>query len=125
LAAIVAGGDVNENFMKMTKGPQEEVTPTMHRSGRSIVVEIPFKWVDFGTWESVAIYQETRDKKPELRAKIEIEASNNFVRMSDPNKPVALIGVSDLVVVDTPNGLLICKKDQSGRVGEVVKALEA
>jgi len=72
----------------------------------------------------VAIYQETRDKKPELRAKIEIEANNNFVRVSDEKKPVALIGVSDLVVVDTPNGLLICKKDQSGRVGEVVKELE-
>ncbi|MFA6518320.1 MAG: sugar phosphate nucleotidyltransferase [Candidatus Shapirobacteria bacterium] len=115
--------EAESQYLKMEPGSIENEIIS-HKIKGGYVIEMPFEWHDLGTWASVAIYQETRDKKPELRAKIEIEANNNFVRVSDEKKPVALIGVSDLVVVDTPNGLLICKKDQSGRVGEVVKELE-
>ena len=37
---------------------------------------------------------------------------------------MALIGVEGLVVVDTGDSLLVCRKDQSGRVGEVVEKLK-
>jgi mannose-1-phosphate guanylyltransferase len=37
---------------------------------------------------------------------------------------VALIGVEDLFVIDTDDALLICKNDQSGKVGDVVKFLK-
>lgn len=122
LMRVVDGANVAEQYALMPKGPVEEVTRMALLEG--YIVELPFSCIDFGTWESVAIYQETRAREQELRNKIEIEARDNFVRVSDPNKPVALIGVSDLVVVDTPQGLLVCRKDQSGRVGEVVKELE-
>ena len=38
-------------------------------------------------------------------------------------KVVALIGVEDLVVVDTEDALLICKKDEAQRVKEVLERL--
>jgi hypothetical protein len=37
---------------------------------------------------------------------------------------VALLGVDDLIVVETPDALLIARKDQAQRVGDVVKLLE-
>jgi len=39
-------------------------------------------------------------------------------------KMVALVGVQDLIVVDTPDALLIASRGRAQQVGEVVKALE-
>jgi mannose-1-phosphate guanylyltransferase len=70
----------------------------------------------------VANYLENNSKPETLNSKkIEIEAQNNFVRSE---KTVAIIGLSDLVVIDSPNGILVCPKSMSGKVGEVPKILE-
>ena len=37
---------------------------------------------------------------------------------------VALVGVRDLIVVDTPDALLVASRDRAQEVGEIVKALE-
>ena len=54
---------------------------------------------------------------------MQIDAQENFVYRKD-KKMVALIGVRDLVVVDTGDALLISKKTQSGKVGQVVDKLK-
>src|SRR5262249_29679192 len=51
-----------------------------------------------------------------------IDAAGNFV--SSPGKFVAVVGVQDLVVVDTTDALLICPRDRVQDVGKVVKWLE-
>ena len=83
---------------------------------------MPFDWVDFGTWESVANYMKDKGiyNQEDL---FELEAGNNFVYRGG-EKYVALIGVEDLVVIDTSDGLLITKKDQTGKVGQVVDKLK-
>ncbi|MBI5084605.1 MAG: mannose-1-phosphate guanylyltransferase [Acidobacteria bacterium] len=52
-----------------------------------------------------------------------LDARGNFV--DAPGKLVALLGVEDLVVVDTPDALLVTRRELAQRVGELVKALEA
>jgi hypothetical protein len=37
---------------------------------------------------------------------------------------VALLGVDDLIVIDTPDALLVARRDLAQQVGDVVKALE-
>jgi hypothetical protein len=49
-------------------------------------------------------------------------AHHNFVDAR--GKMVALVGVEDLIVIDTPDALLVVRRDLAQRVGEVVKALE-
>ena len=41
-----------------------------------------------------------------------------------PGKPVALVGVEDLLVVDTPDALLICRRGRSQEIRQVVETLE-
>ena len=101
LMAITKGGDVAIEYAKMPKAGVEEVTEQAYRDGEALVVELPFKWVDFGTWESVANYLGT-------------DANGNFIRTE---KKTVVIGLNDIVVVETGEGLLVCKKDQSGKVG--------
>ena len=58
-----------------------------------------------------------------LRSRTQLlSADGNYV---DSNKLVALVGVQDLIVVDTPDALLIVRRQDSQRVAELVKALEA
>jgi mannose-1-phosphate guanylyltransferase len=53
---IANGGDIKSEYSKMKPGPIEEVTQQVHLDGGSLVVEVPFKWVDFGTFESLFKY---------------------------------------------------------------------
>ncbi|HEY6736180.1 MAG TPA: sugar phosphate nucleotidyltransferase [Candidatus Saccharimonadia bacterium] len=53
-----------------------------------------------------------------------IEAENSFIR-NDEDKPVAVIGLDNVVVVNTPHGILVSRKDISQKVKEIVKRLEA
>ena len=123
LVAIVNNGDVVTEYAKMPKGAIEEVTKVVYQKGEALVVELPFNWIDFGTWESVADYMDDRGFYKKDGENLEIESSNNFIYKKD-KKFVAIVGVDDLVVVDTGDALLITKKDQTGKVGMVVDKLK-
>jgi len=122
LVVIANNGDVVTEYGKMPKAGIEEVTKLVYKNSEAMVVELPFNWVDFGTWESVANYMKEKEmyKSDDV---LEIDSKNNFVYRKD-KKYVALIGVEDLVVVDTGDGLLITRKDQTGKVGMVVDKLK-
>jgi mannose-1-phosphate guanylyltransferase len=122
LMNYVNGADLNVEYAKMPKGPIEDVTQKVF--DQALVVELPFNWIDFGTWESVDRYLTEKNLYQTNDNEIDIESDNNFVKVSG-KKTVAMIGIKDLVVVETDDALLICKKDQSGRVGEVVEKLKA
>ena len=83
-----------------------------------------FAWNDVGSWN--AVYELlSRDHSGNVIAldSVCIDANNNFVDAR--GKTVALLGVKDLVVVDTPDALLVTTRDRAQRVGEIVKELEA
>ncbi len=123
LTKIIEGADVAEQYALMPKGPIEEVTQNAYNNGEALVVELPFEWIDFGTWESVDKYSKLQGWYSEENV-INLEAKDNFV--SKPgNKTVALIGVNNLVVIETEDALLVVDKSQTGRVGEVVERLKA
>lgn len=119
LMAIVGGGEVISEYAKMPKAGIEEVTKLVYKEKGALVVELPFRWVDFGTWESLINYQ-LSIKNYELNG-YEVEAKGNYAKT---DKFTAFIGVDNLVVVETDDALLVMPKDKSGRVGEVVDKLK-
>ncbi len=82
-----------------------------------------FGWNDVGSWNAVWELL-PRDASGNVVAAdaVYIEAQNNFVDAR--GKVVALLGVKDLIVVDTPDALLVTTRDRAQHVGEIVKALE-
>lgn len=77
-------------------------------------------WSDLGSWDEVATHY---DKKlGSGGVEISLQAQNNFV-FSTTSKAVALLGVKDLIVVDTGDTLLICKKGESQKVKQLVEML--
>jgi mannose-1-phosphate guanylyltransferase len=106
--------------------------PATRQSGPARVHVLPASigWSDIGSWAAVydlVASQEKRGKSsahPNLAAGLhyEIDAAGNF--LWSPNKFVAAIGIRDLVVVETPDALLICPRDRAQDVGKIVKWLE-
>ena len=87
-----------------------------------------FSWNDLGSWASLYEYQlETRlrgdaeGNVADSGGHMAIEASDNYIY--SPRKFVALVGVENLVVVDTEDALLIVQRDHSQDVGKIVKEL--
>jgi len=87
-----------------------------------------FGWNDIGSWaalyEHKAGYPEIASENiTEAADMLSIESAGNYVY--SPGKFVALVGVEDLVVVDTGDALLITSRHRSQDVGKVVKELAA
>jgi mannose-1-phosphate guanylyltransferase len=90
-----------------------------------------FCWNDLGCWS--ALHEHVADCGPEDLAKknvfdktnqpcVDIDSEGNYVYA--PGKAVALVGVSDLVVVETEDALLITTRERSQDVGKVVAELK-
>jgi mannose-1-phosphate guanylyltransferase len=87
-----------------------------------------FSWNDLGSWASLYEYQvETRlrgdaeGNVADAGGHMAIEANDNYI--FSPKKFVALVGVENLVVIDTEDALLIAHRDHSQDVGKIVKEL--
>ena len=82
-----------------------------------------FGWNDVGSWNAVyeLLTRDAQGNSIELES-IVLDSHNNFVDAR--GKMVALVGVRDLIVVDTPDALLVASRDCAQQVGDVVKALE-
>lgn len=81
-------------------------------------------WSDVGSWNAVYELQQRDANGNALLADALVEASSGcYVDAS--GKLVALLGVKDLVVVDTADALLIADRNRAQEVGTIVKALEA
>jgi mannose-1-phosphate guanylyltransferase len=90
---------------------------------RVFIVPAEIGWSDIGSW--AAVYELLAGKSGEnilAGPGYTVDAGGNL--LYSPKKFVAAIGVRDLIVVDTPDALLICPRDRAQEVGRVVKALE-
>jgi mannose-1-phosphate guanylyltransferase len=92
----------------------------------SNVVGVPageIGWNDVGSWNAVYELHGPDAQGNALRAPALIEdSSGNYVDAG--KKLVALLGVKDLIVVDTPDALLVADRSRAQQVGELVKLLE-
>jgi mannose-1-phosphate guanylyltransferase len=82
-----------------------------------------FAWNDVGSWNAVyELLRRDRSGNVFLHDSVVLDSHDNFVDAE--GKVVALIGVENLIVVDTPDALLVAHRDRAQQVGEIVKALE-
>ena len=52
-----------------------------------------------------------------------IGIENSYIR-NEEDKPIAVIGLNNIVVVNTPDGILVTRKDISHRTGEIAKKIQ-
>ncbi|MDO9325980.1 MAG: mannose-1-phosphate guanylyltransferase/mannose-6-phosphate isomerase [Methanoregula sp.] len=89
----------------------------LEHSGRVAVVPLDASWSDLGTFK--ALYDvEQHDAQGNVGKAEYLSAENNYVYSS--GKHIGLIGVQDLVVVDTTDALLICDNKHTEQVKKLV-----
>lgn len=97
----------------------------MERADRVVVVPGSFGWSDLGSYETAWELAPKDDAQNALRGDVfTSDARGNFVRAPE-GKFVALVGVDDLVVVDTGDALLVMPRSRSQDVRRIVDALAA
>lgn len=124
LVEIVNGAEIAEEYAKMPKGALEEVSKRSHKDGNSLVIIHPFKWIDFGTWEFVDRFYQENNYFVKNGGQVQIDGENNFL-WSETGKIMATIGVRDLVVVESKDGILVSRKEDTGKVGQVVEKINS
>ena len=97
------------------------------REGNIFCLPADFGWNDLGSWTALHEHHIAKTSPPEgnivtAAGVFVLNAHGNYVHA--PGKFVAAVGVSDLVVVETPDALLITTRHHAQDVGKVVKHLD-
>ena len=86
-----------------------------------LVVPASFDWMDLGSFGDLHKAVDSDAAGNHVHGRVETEdVSNSFVQNHE-DKPVAVIGLDNVVVVNTPNGILVARKDLAQKVGDVSK----
>jgi len=82
-----------------------------------------FGWNDVGSWNALYELLPRDGSMNVIRGEVLAHSSSgNYIDAE--GKLVALLGVKDLIVVDTPDALLIADRSRAQEIGDVVKQLE-
>lgn len=92
----------------------------MENAERVLNIEANFDWDDVGSWISVAAYLRGDATKNRTNTEISsIDSENNIVFNARPGSRIALLGVDDLIIVQTEDALLVANRHQA----EAIKKL--
>ncbi|KQC03743.1 MAG: mannose-1-phosphate guanylyltransferase [Candidatus Cloacimonas sp. SDB] len=112
--------DISEIYAKMPRLPID--IGVMEKAEKRTVLKVDLGWSDVGSWKALYEISEKDDAGNVIRNHhVTIDSLNNYVHSS---KSITLIGVENLVVVDTEDALLIASRERAEEVKEIVEQLK-
>jgi len=97
----------------------------MEKAENVIVGRCDFNWDDVGSWSSVSAHWPKDKNNNVIRGNVVTVDSSNCVIENTGKGVVGLVGVDDIVVVQTGDELLVCRKDKDQDVKKLVDKLKA
>ena len=99
-------------------------TALIEKAKSLAVVSASFDWMDVGSFRDLhdVVPQDEQGNYTHGESIFPIDVESVYIR-NEEEKPVAVIGLDNVVVVNTPDGVLVTRKDISQRAGEVAKEL--
>lgn len=88
-----------------------------------IVVPASFDWMDLGSFSDLAEAIGGDERGNSILGYTEVEEVQNSLIQNHEQKPLAVIGLDNIVVINTKDGILVARKDLSQKVGEISKKL--
>lgn len=114
---------VERIYATMEKGATEEVTTHIMDNGESMVILLPYKWTDVGTWGSVYDFYADGIENYQDGNVITVASKGSLIKSSHPEKLIAVAGIEDLIIIDTDDALLVIPKDQIDKIKDLQKIL--
>jgi mannose-1-phosphate guanylyltransferase len=100
----------------------------MERAEHTVVLESTFEWNDVGTWRALdRLYADQQDGAGNLAVDshvLAIDSTSCTIRCESPEHLIALIGVHNVVVIQTSDATLIAHKDQEESVRRITEELK-
>ena len=95
----------------------------MENAANVLNIEADVGWDDVGGWPSVSKYLPEDDQKNSHRGDLTAVESNGNIVFSTGDSKIALLGVSDLIVVQTDDALLVAKREDADKIKALVDVL--
>ncbi len=95
----------------------------MENARNVLVIPINMDWMDVGTWLSLKSLLPMDEKGNNIKGDSLLMNSENTLVMGS-TRLIAGIGLKDLIIVDTPDALMVCDLNHAGQVRELVKMLK-
>ena len=103
------------------KLPKISVDYAIMEGAKSVLaIQAAFPWDDVGSWSALPSHLPTDKKGNTFRGNVLSLDCRNTLALAEGGRPITLLGTENLVVVDTPDALLVCPKD---RVQEVKRLM--
>lgn len=96
----------------------------MERAENVCTIRGDFGWDDIGSWAALGTYETADEDGNQVRDAHVISVGSTGNLVHGTGRLVALVGVEGLVVVDTPDALLVCRKEDAVAVRHVVERLK-
>ncbi|NOZ24036.1 MAG: NTP transferase domain-containing protein [Planctomycetes bacterium] len=96
----------------------------MEKADNVIVLEADYEWDDVGSWLAIERLYDANESGNVIVGAHEGIKTRNCTVMTEPGHMVATIGVSDLVIVHTPDATLVCSKQDAADVKQLVENLK-
>lgn len=105
--------------------PDESIDyAVMEKTDKAVVVPLDAGWSDVGSWSSLWEESEQDGQGNVVRGDVLTHDAGNNLLFSQ-HKLIAAVGVDDLVIVDTPDAVMVAAKDRVQEVKSIVKQLES
>lgn len=110
------------DFVESAAEPTESVV--FEQTDRIALAPLNVSWNDVGSWLAMYnISQPDKDGNVLQGDVIALDSVNTMVRTE--NRLVSVVGLTDIIVIDTPDALLVAKMDETQNVKAVVEQLKA
>ncbi|GAO04346.1 mannose-1-phosphate guanylyltransferase [Anaeromyxobacter sp. PSR-1] len=95
----------------------------MEKSARISVVPAEFGWSDVGSFAALSDVRVTDDLGNVAEGDALVIDGRNNVVLAGKDRPIAVIGLDDVIVVDSGDALLVCRRDRAQDVRKAVEEL--
>jgi mannose-1-phosphate guanylyltransferase/mannose-6-phosphate isomerase len=109
-----------------TRAPKKSIDyAVMERTTRAAVVAVDFGWSDVGSWSAVWDVLERNSEGNAGTGPVIFHNARNSLARADDTILTAVVGVDDVVVVATPDAVLVTSRGNAEQVKDLVEKLEA
>ena len=123
IQSAVNTGSVDKIYPQVTSQPID--IAVLEKAQNVRVIPADMKWSDIGSWNALLEHRQILEGKEntiisQTPERVKLLDSSQCLVASDSSKKVVLIGVKDLIVIESEHGLLITHRSQDQRVKEIL-----
>jgi mannose-1-phosphate guanylyltransferase len=97
----------------------------MEKSSHVLAIPVDIGWSDVGDWAAMDnVFEQDSDGNVVQANHVAIDTQNCTIYQKDSTRTIATIGLDNMVIVDTKDGLLVIRKERAQQVRDIVKTMD-